>query len=352
MIGQIGKRLALGMTLGTSLCLMSPIAARGQEPNAASKDSLAAIDADFERDSLKLVKARLERLAQLGGAKSGAESDRAYETYFRIVIANSLYSDAEPTAETVMKSTTASAQVAMLAHLVNIIAEAERGAFGESVKDLEAVFQANKEGRKTSLPVALKLTLVDALLQRLVQGGQFEFAGQVLRTIQEKADAPAVKDLAAQWLKQVELVGKAAPAIEGKDVDGKPFQLADAKGDVVLVVFWATWCLANAQEVAAFEDAYNTYKGKGLRIVGVNVDTFQDTGRSAEAVLPSVKRFLIEYNIRWPNLVDQPGDKEIAKAYGVKDIPSNVLIGRDGKVVQFNLTRANLSKVLAKEIAR
>lgn len=352
MRSRSGALAALGIIFGTLLGGLNPIGARGDEPKAAPPDSLAAIDADFLRESLKLEKARLERLARLAASRTGAEADRAYEIYFRAAIAANLYTEAEPTAEAVMKSATAASQVVMLARLVNVIAEADRGDFAESLRDLEAAVKEGKDGRKTALPVALKLTMVDAFLQKLVQGGQFEVAGQVLRSLQEKAEDAAVKDLAAQWRKQVDLVGKAAPAIEGKDVDGKPYRLADAKGDVVLVVFWATWCLANAQEVAAFDKAYSTYRSKGLRIVGVNVDTFQDNGRPAEDVLPGVKRFLIEYNVRWPNLIDQPGEREIARAFGVKDIPSNVLIGRDGKVVQINLTRANLDKVLAREIAR
>lgn len=342
----------LGMIFGALLGVGAPGAAFAADPQAPAQDSMAAIEADFQRDTLKLDKARIERMAKLAAGKTGPEADLAYETLFRIAIGSNLYSDAEPTAELVMKSTTVSAPVALLAHLVNIIAEADRGDFTESLKDLEASIKTKKEGQKSSLPVALRLTIVDAYLQRLVQAGQFDIATQALKVILDRSEDPSVKELASQWLKQVELVGKPAPAISGKDIDGKTFQLSDAKGDVVLVVFWATWCLANAQEVAAFEKAYNDHKGKGLKIVGVNVDSFQEDGRSADTINAAVKRYLIEYNIRWPNLIDHPGEGELAKAYGVKDIPSNVLIGRDGKVVQFNLTRANLTKVLAKEMSR
>jgi peroxiredoxin len=345
------KSLAFGLIFG-GLLLMSQTVAKAQETKAARQDSLAVIDEDFASESLKLEKVRLERIAKLAASKTGAESDRAYEAYFRAAIANNLYAEAEATAEKVMNSKTASPQAAMMAQLVNVIAEANRGAFRESLSDLEAAVKANNDGQKSVLPLALKLTLVDAYVQRLVQGGQFDIARQVLESIQGKANEPSVKELAAQWLKQVELVGKVAPPIDGKDVDGKPYHLAEAKGDMVLVVFWATWCLANAQEVAAFDETYSLYRGKGLRVVGVNLDTFSDESRSLEAVVPGVKRFLIEHNVRWPNLIDHPGEGELAKAYGVKDIPANVLIGRDGKVVQINLTRANLKKVLAKEMAK
>jgi peroxiredoxin len=339
--------VACGIVAGAVLALGN--GAGGEEPKA---DSLAAIDAQFDRDTRELEKVRLQRIGALAASKTGAEADALYDAYFRLAITGNLYDEAEKTAETMLKSPDASASVAMLAHLVNIIAEANRGEFPESLSDLDAAVKASKERKSAPLPTALKLTLVDAYLQRLVQGGQFEIARQALKLVNDHADDPAVKALASQWQGQVALVGKPAPPIAGKDVDGKPVNLADAKGDVVLVVFWATWCVANAQEVAALEEAYKSYHGKGLRIIGVNLDSHQDGGRPAADVVSDVKRFLIDFNIRWPNLIDSPDSGDLAKAYGVKDIPSNVLIGRDGTVIQFNLTRANLDKVLAGALAR
>lgn len=344
------RRVALGLIASAFLGLGS--GTRGQEPKAATPNSLAEIDAQFDRETQALEKVRLQRIGTLAASKTGAEADTLYEAYFRLAITGNLYEDAEKTAETVMKAPGGSARVAMLATLVNIIAEANRGEFPESLSDLDIAIKASKERKSAALPTALKLTLVDAYLQRLVQGGQFEIARQALQLVRDHGEDPAVKDLAAQWQAQVELVGKPAPPITGKDVDDKPVTLADAKGDVTLVVFWATWCVANAQEVAAFEDAYKAYHDKGLRIIGVNLDAHQDGGRPVEDILPNVKRFLIDYNIRWPNLVDVPGASDLAKTYGVKDIPSNVLIGRDGTVIQFNLTRANLDKVLSKAMAK
>lgn len=330
---------AFGLTNGT----------RGEEPKAGS---LAEIDAQFDREMQELEKVRLQRIGTLAASKTGAEADQLHETYFRLAITGDLYAEAEKTAESVMSSPAASPRVAMLAHLVNIIAEANRGEFPESLSDLETAVKAGKESKTAVLPAALKLMLVDAYLQRLVQGGQFEIARQALKLVRDHADDPAVKDLAAQWQAQVDLVGKAAPAIAGKDVDGKAVSLADNKGDVTFVVFWATWCVANAQEVAAFKEAYKTYHDKGLRVIGVNLDSHQDGGRPAEDILPNVKRFLIDYNVDWPNLIDSPKGADIARAYAVKDIPSNVLIGRDGNVIQFNLTRANLDKVLRGALAK
>ncbi len=128
--------------------------------------------------------------------------------------------------------------------------------------------------------------------------------------------------------------------------------LAGLKGNVVLVVFWASWCLPSSAEVAALDQVFGTYKDRGFRVVGINVDTLQGDRPKLETVLPNVRRFLLDNNVRWPNLINGTGTNDYAKAYGVVDIPSNVLIGRDGTVIHRDLSpRKNLASVVAKAVA-
>ena len=97
------------------------------------------------------------------------------------------------------------------------------------------------------LPIPSRVSLLELYYQRLVQADQFELAKKAFRTIQEQSVAPPVKELAASRLKQLDLIGKPAPALAGTDVDGQPVKLADYRGQVVLVVFWATWCVPCAR---------------------------------------------------------------------------------------------------------
>ena len=82
--------------------------------------------------------------------------------------------------------------------------------------------------------------------------------------------------------------------------------------------------------------------------MGINLDLQQDGGQKLETVLPNIRRFLLDYNVPWPTLVNGSGDHDFAKAYGVADIPANVLIGRDGTVVQIDLSRRNLEAVITR----
>ena len=129
-------------------------------------------------------------------------------------------------------------------------------------------------------------------------------------------------------------------------------RLADFQGDVVLVVFWASWCLPNAEEVSRLEAVYAAYRDRGLRILGINLDALQEGGKSPDAVRPAVRRFLLEHNVPWPNLINGSGDQDYARSYAVTEIPANVLIGRDGTVIHIDLTRSNLEKVVARAVGR
>ena len=64
--------------------------------------------------------------------------------------------------------------------------------------------------------------------------------------------------------------------------------------------------------------------------------------------MPNIRRFLLDHNVTWPNLINGPGDRDYAGAYGVTQIPANVLIGRDGTVIHLDLTRSNLEAAVEK----
>ena len=221
--------------------------ARADGGEGAARETLESIHAEFRRGVADLERARLERLARLAAGQAGDEARKTYEEYFRLVIANGLYREAEPTAERAMKSGGISKEVGALAVLVNIIAEADRGAYQDSIASIASAIEAGGDGGAikpaASLPLETRLALINAYYRRLLQSGQFEIARKALRLIGDNSRDPVIKDLAAGRLKQLDMLGKPAPPIAGTDVDGRPFRLEDWKGDVVLVEFWASWSL-------------------------------------------------------------------------------------------------------------
>ena len=340
-------------TLAAAL-IASPRPAPAQGPGLAAPASIESINAEHERQVQGLEKRRVAAFGNLAGSQPAGSSAVAYEACFRLAIERNLYADADLFALKVIRSDAPDSAVAWLAHVVHIVAEADRGAYDESLKELAAALQLEGPGqaKKAGLPVAARASIVDAYYQRLVRADQFEVARRAMKLVADAAEAPAIKALAARRLRQLELVGQPAPAFAGLDLDGKAFRLEDAKGEVVLVVFWATWCQPNAEQMPGLDRLHRLYGGKGLRIVGINLDAAQDGGQELKSVLPQVRRYLLDYNVTWPTLLNGPGELDYAGRFHVAEIPASVLIGRDGQVAHLDLSGPSLEKAVTAALAR
>jgi peroxiredoxin len=115
---------------------------------------------------------------------------------------------------------------------------------------------------------------------------------------------------------------KKAPDFELPDFTGKTVRLADYKGKVVFVNFWATWCGPCKYEIPVFVDLQAKYGAQGLAFLGISVDD------EASALKP----FVDQYKMNYPVLVGL-GREEVQEAYGpMLGIPVTVVIGRDGNM--------------------
>ncbi len=321
--------------------------------------SVQAINEEYARQLLQLERQRLQRLAQLAAAQPPKEAAETYEQLFRLAISTNLFTEVEPAAELVLKTPqNAPPVVQFLAHTVDIIASADRGAYDESLaglRSLSAAVSAQKDASgspASALDTSALLSICEAYYGRLIQGDQFDAAKTAFRLLLDESDNAAVKRFCANRLSQLDLIGKPAPAIEGTDLDGKKVSLAELRGNVVLVVFWASWCMPSSAEVTWIDQAYNAYRNRGFRVLGVNVDTLQSDGPKLETLIPNIRRFVVDHNIRWPNLINGQGAADYAKAYSVAEIPANVLIGRDGNVIHLELTSKNANSVITRSVGR
>ena len=354
-IATLTALLALTTSRGPLLA-QAGATAKGQ-PAQPGTSTIDSINAEYERELHKLERQRLDHLGRLAMGQPKALAAATLDSYFRLAIAKNLYADAEPIARKVIQSGDAPAGVAWLAHIVQIVAEADRGAYEESLQSLSSAIRLKGKGdeaatKQAGLSAAVSASIIDAYYQRLVHSDQIEVARKAMRLILDNTDVPAIKDLAARRLKQLELVGKVAPPIVGLDIEGKPYNLADAKGEVVLVLFWATWCVPCAQEMPWLDYVNQTYRSKGLRVVGINLDSAQDGAQELKTILPNIRRYLLEFNVTWPTLLNGPGAQDHAAAYGVTEIPASAIIGRDGKVSHIDLTGKRLEKVIAEAVAQ
>lgn len=134
-------------------------------------------------------------------------------------------------------------------------------------------------------------------------------------------------------------IGHKAPDFSATDPEGKSVKLSDYLGTrYVLIDFWASWCAPCRKENPNLVKVYEKYGAKDLEIIGVSLDN---------ATAPWKKAIAAD-GLTWPQLIDENAwAGEGVKNYGVRLIPANFLIDKDGNIVAKNLKGEELEKTLA-----
>ena len=132
--------------------------------------------------------------------------------------------------------------------------------------------------------------------------------------------------------------GKPAPAFTLSTFDGKRVSLAELRGKVVLLDFWATYCPPCVEALPELQALQKKHAARGLVVVGITVDD------RAELVKKATSRASVSY----PIVAATP---EVWNAYKVNSLPSLILVGRDGTIIRRYGGEADKTAMLA-EIER
>jgi peroxiredoxin len=108
------------------------------------------------------------------------------------------------------------------------------------------------------------------------------------------------------------------------DLQGKSISLSDYKGKVILLDFWATWCPPCRKEIPGFIELYNSYKSRGLVVIGVSMDDTDD--------ISDVKRFASQLKMNYPILLGFGREDDLKPAFGELPLPTSFVIARDGRI--------------------
>jgi len=132
--------------------------------------------------------------------------------------------------------------------------------------------------------------------------------------------------------------GRAAPDFRLPRLEGGSLGLADFRGKPTIIVFTTTWCPYCIEEIPELKRIYNTYRTQGVGFAAIYI---QESPRK-------VKSFVRKHRLPYPVLLDQ--NAAVARAYGVRGVPTKVLITATGQTYRnpsWNLT-ADLEELLAR----
>ena len=140
-------------------------------------------------------------------------------------------------------------------------------------------------------------------------------------------------------------VGMMAPDIELPNIDGEDIKLAQLRGKIVLINFWAAWCAPCRKKAPALREILNTYKNTefddgetGFEIFSVSLDKNEISWKNSVAK-DSIGDFV--------NVGDMKAWKsQAAIDYSIKKIPTSILVDGKGKIIAINLKTKDLSKKL------
>jgi peroxiredoxin len=317
--------LATGLILG--FALSGRARADGPAPPAPPPASVTELLAAHDRVLIR------DLAAYIVAKPKAPDLDQAYMALFDKAIEHDWFVDHEETARRYL-ATYPDGPVRALAQIVATMARAQAGQFGEALQQYQKLMASL--GKVEQEEFATQFT--DSLAQAASTAGAYDIARQVYETLLERyAESPTLRQKVRDDLNRLALVGKPAPRLVVKDIDGNTFRTDEFRGRYVLVDFWATWCAPCVAELPRVQAAYAKYHEAGFEVVGISLDETK----------AAVQDFVRTRKLPWRQIHNASCGGDLVEAFGVGAIPATFLLDPQGTIIRLELRGPALDQALS-----
>ncbi|MBI2925461.1 MAG: TlpA family protein disulfide reductase [Verrucomicrobia bacterium] len=221
----------------------------------------------------------------------------------------------------------------------------------DELKEFDTLLAKYKDEKTDA--VAQILLMKAMLYVQVIEDSEkgLQFLKQLKSDFPESTQGKKVDDMIASVEKQQEadkvkralVVGTKFPDFEEKDTAGKPLAIANYKGKVVLLDFWATWCGPCVAELPNVLKTYEKYHEQGFEIIGISLDKDEE----------ALNKFIKQKKMSWVQFFDGKGwQNKLATKYGINSIPATYLLDGEGKIIAKDLRGEALARAVGKALAK